>query len=100
MLSAEQLKNLDTFLNLGIAFFILFFILLLTTCILLIVYGSICEREASKEQNKDELEELEQKLTLEIRKAKDKELSAKDCALMNIESDIKYIREHIKEDKK
>lgn len=93
------MKNLDTFLNLGIAFFVLFFILFLVTCILLIVYGSICERHASEEEAKDDLKELEQKLTLEIRKAKDKELSAKDCALMNIESDIKYIREKLKENK-
>ena len=99
MLSEQMLKNLDTFLNLGIAFFVLCFLLLLGISILLIVYGSFSEREASKEKAKDDLEELEEKLTLEIRKIKDKELTAKECALMNIESDIKYIRDKLKENK-
>lgn len=39
----------------------------------------------------------------EIKKSKQdvkyKELTAKECALMNIESDIKYIRDNLKENK-
>lgn len=95
MLSEEILKNLDTFLSLGIVCGVVF-ICLVGFCVFLF-FSYLCER--SSKTDKDDLEELEQKLTLEIRKAKDKELSAKDCALMNIESDIKYIREKLKENK-
>lgn len=97
MLTEELLKDLDTFLNLGIAFFVLIFILLLATSILLIVYGSFSEREASKRIDKEELQAF---VSEEIKRSKDKELTAKERALMNMESDIKYICEYIQDYKK
>ena len=95
MLSEQMLKDLQLFLNLGIVVCIVFLVLVFCGLVALVVF---CDFFDSKKK-KDDLEELEQKLTLEIRNAKDKELMAKDCALMNIESDIKYIREKLKENK-
>lgn len=95
MLSEELLETLNTFLTVGIVCGIVFLILVFVGLMILFVTSDF----RSSKADKDDLEELEQKLTLEIRKAKDKELSAKECALMNIESDIKYIREKLKENK-
>lgn len=95
MLSEQMFETLNTFLTVGIVCGIVF--LILVGFFLFVFFGFFLDRPAKAD--KDDLEELEQKLTLEIRKSKDKELSAKDCALMNIESDIKYIREKLKENK-
>lgn len=95
MLTEKMLQNLDTFLTVGIVCGIVFLILVFVGAMVLFVFSDF----RSSNSDKDDLEELEQKLTLEIRKAKDKDLSAKECALMNIESDIKYIREKLKENK-
>lgn len=96
MLSAEQLQHLDTFLIVGTFASVFFVAVIVFFCILFFILG---EELFSSKANKDDLEELEKKLTLEIGKAKDKELTAKECALMNIESDIKYIRDNLKEKK-
>mgnify|MGYP004526891293 CR=1 FL=1 len=96
MLSEELLETLNTFLTVGIVCGIVFLLFVFVGGLVLFVVSDF----RSSKLDKDDLEELEEKLILEIRKAKDKELSAKDCALMNIESDIKYIREKFKENKK
>lgn len=95
MLSEQMLETLNTFLTVGIVSGIVFLILVFVGAMVLFVFSDF----RSSNSDKDDLKELEEKLTLEIRKAKDKELTAKECALMNIESDIKYIREKLKENK-
>lgn len=96
MLSADQLQHLDTFLIVGTFASIFFVAVIIFFGVLFFILGADF---FSSKANKDDLEELEKKLTLEIRKAKDKELTAKECALLNMESDIRYIREKFEEKK-
>lgn len=96
MLSAEQLQHLDTFLIVGTFASVFFVAVIIFFCVLFFILDADF---FSSKANKDDLEELEKKLTFEIKKAKDKELTAKECALLNMESDIRYIREKFEEKK-
>lgn len=95
MLSVEQLKNLDTFLIVGIISGIIFLSLVFIGLVFFFVFF-----DRPSKVDSDDLKELEEKLTLEIKNANDKELTAKERSLMNMESDIKYICEYIQDYKK
>lgn len=93
MLSEQILHNLDIFLNVGIAFFVLSIIFLVFVAwFSFFSYLDKCDKE-KKQKDKTYLSE-------EIKRSIDKELTAKECAFMNMESDLRYIRENIKENKK
>lgn len=96
MLSEQMLNDLQLFLNLGSFVCIVFLFLVFGGLVALFIFWN---SHISSKTKKDDLKKLEEKLTLEIKKVKDKELTAKECALMNIESDIKYIRDKFKENK-
>lgn len=96
MLSVEQLNHIDLLLNLGVAFFVL-------ALIILVLFVSYCFTSIlfpSDKRDKEMERKIKDYISDEIACQKNKELRAKDCALMNIESDLRYIREKIKENKK
>lgn len=95
MLTGQMLQNLDTFLIVGIISGIIFLSLVF---IGLVFFFAFFDRPSKVDS--DDLKELEEKLTLEIKNANDKALTAKERALLDMNSDIKYIRENIKENKK
>lgn len=97
MLSEQILHNLDIFLNVGIAFFVLSIIFLVFVALFsFFFYLDKCDKE-KKQKDKEKLKDF---VSDEIKRSKDKELTAKERALMNMESDIKYICEYIQDYKK
>lgn len=94
MLSEQMIQNLDTFLIVGIISGIIFLSLVLVGLVFFFVFA-----DRPSKVDRDDLEQLEERLTFE-KKNVNKKLTAKECAFMNMESDIKYIRENIKENKK